>query len=475
MAKLNNFFSVGFFVLFPIVAQAQDSIVLRLPDLFESVFQYHPVIRQADLLPEHARFRLLAARGLFDPALNSVLDRKEFEGSHYFTVWNNELRVPTWFGFDLKAGYEFNNGQLLNPQNTVPDQGLFYVGISVPIGQGMVIDQRRAILRQAQIFTEIAEYERIILLNNTLLQISFEYWNWMYQHYRYRLYTRGYDLALERYGIVTERVAFGDLAPIDTVEASIEVQMRRQNMNQSRIDYVNSMLMLSNHLWGENNVPLEISDLFVPDMTLLDSVIDLKQIEKIIELSQEQHPLLQTYRRKLMQFDIERRYKADLLKPQLRIEFNALQHPLSFNEEGVNINRFENNYKIGASFNYPLLLRRQRGELKIVRLYIQETELELQQKSREVSNKIRAAYNELSNYRLLVNTQNNMVINYTILRDGEETRFRNGESSLFLINIRERQLIDSEIKFYELTSKLSFAKSKLTWEAGTLSEIYRDR
>src|SRR5690606_32685025 len=109
-------------------------------------------------------------------------------------------------------------------------------------------------------------------------------------------------------------------------------------------------------------------------------------------------------------------------------------------------------------------------ELELSRLYVREAEFDLQQRTRETSNNVRIAYNELSNYRVLLQTQTRMVENYRVLREGEDVRFRNGESSLFLINVRERQLIDSEIKFFELVSRLNFAKNKLNWEIGRFYE-----
>jgi outer membrane protein TolC len=445
------------------------TFVFELKDLFSIIFNYHPVASQADLLPEQAKQRIRAARGAFDPSIHSVANEKTFKDTRYYTVWDSELRIPTWYGLDLKAGYELSNGRLLNPQNVVPDAGLFYAGFSVPIGQGMVIDQRRAVLRQAQIFSEIADAERLMVLNDLLLRASIDYWDWMYQFNRYRLFQEGYEFAVIRYNAVRERVIYGDLAPIDSVEAVIEVQLRQQNLDQSRIDFNNSILRLSNHLWGENNVPLEMSPNIRPQNEPYEqTLISMDELEQMVTRSKEGHPLLQAYRGKLSQLDVERRFKADLLKPRINLHVNLLQNAAAISTENVNMNYFSNNYKIGGSVSYPLLLRRQRGELKLTKLYIQDTELEISMKTREISNKIRAVYNELVNYATLVTTQERMVSNYIILRNGEESRFRNGESSLFLINTRETQLINSQIKFFELQSKYALSQTKLNWEAGTL-------
>jgi outer membrane protein TolC len=451
-------------------AQSPEPSVLDLKGVFDIVFNFHPVARQADILSDQAKYSLRAARGLFDPSIHSFADRKVFGGTEYFTIWQNELRVPTWLGIDLKAGYEMNQGPFLNRQLTVPGEGLFFAGVSVPIGQGMIIDQRRAILRQAQIFTKVAEAERLMVLNNLLLRVTTDYWDWMFQYNRFGFYQTGLEVATIRYNAVMERIRFGDLAAIDSVEAAIEVQQRRQFMDQARIDYQNSMLRLSNHLWGENDAPLELTENIIPSDSLPGAMpVTLQQLEEMVMQSQENHPLVLTYQNKISQLEVERRYKANLLLPNIRINLNALQHPVNFSSENFSFENYSNNYKIGGSLSFPLLLRRQRNELKLANLYILDAQLELQQKSREISNKIRSVYNEMANFENLMITQERIVTNYNILRDGEETRFRNGESSLFLVNTRERQLIDSQVKLYEFRAKYALSTTKLVWEAGTLA------
>ena len=58
--------------------------------------------------------------------------------------------------------------------------------------------------------------------------------------------------------------------------------------------------------------------------------------------------------------------------------------------------------------------------------------------------------------------------NYYKLFRGEETRFRVGESSLFLLNQRENKLLESRQKLLELKTKLFISYSGLQWATGQL-------
>jgi hypothetical protein len=59
------------------------------------------------------------------------------------------LKKPVWIGPDIKIGYEKNTGQFVSDDSETPNDGLLYTGISLPIGRGILIDERRAALKQA--------------------------------------------------------------------------------------------------------------------------------------------------------------------------------------------------------------------------------------------------------------------------------------------------------------------------------------
>jgi hypothetical protein len=60
--------------------------------------------------------------------------------------------------------------------------------------------------------------------------------------------------------------------------------------------------------------------------------------------------------------------------------------------------------------------------------------------------------------------------NFKKLLEGEEQRFRNGESSLFLVNARETKLLESQIKLRELQAKYFKTEAALKWAAGVVGQ-----
>ncbi|UOQ67886.1 TolC family protein [Hymenobacter volaticus] len=448
------------------------SKVFSLADLLTYVTLRHPVARQAGLQPERARQEVRYARGLFDPAASSKYYGKTFGGKEYFHDWDTQLRVPLWFGADVKAGYERGVGPYVNPENTTPLAGLSYIGLSVPIAQGLLMDERRAAVRQAQALQGLAEAERRSALNKLVLQAAKDYWDWSLNYQRLTLLRRNTTLADVRFRAVRERVRQGDLAAIDSVEALTELQNRQATLVQAQVQWQNATLLLSNYLWDEQQQPRELPAQVRPQLLptpaawrplLPDSVAALA------ELALQIHPELQKSRAKLSQLSVERRLLSNKLLPKLNLDYNLLQAGQPFSPEGgarFSGSYFQNNYKLGVSFAYPLLLRQERAKLQLNRLKLRETELDLQQDSREIQTGVRTVANDWEALREQLRLQEQVVQNAERLRNGEQIRFENGESSVFLLNSREATLVTARVKLAELQAKYAQTQATLRWAAG---------
>ncbi|WP_210487480.1 TolC family protein [Rufibacter aurantiacus] len=449
--------------------EADSTAVFTIRDLMEQLVVHHPVARQAQQLTEQARQEVRMARGVFDPVLASKYYNKELSGKNYFTLWDNVLKVPLWVG-ELKAGYERNSGVNVNGENITPPSGLSYFGVSMPLGQGLLIDERRATLLQARQAQDLAEADRVKMINKLLLEAAKAYWDWAATYERWQLLEQGFQLAQVRFQAVKERVIQGDLAAIDSVEAKIEVQNRLALLQQARTEYQNAALVVSNFLWGENATPLEIPENIRPSLLGTETEpLTSDALSELLATAREQHPEVQKLEIKTRQLEVERRFTQNKLLPKLNLEYNLIGPGNSLSGQWLEGGYASNNFKVGASFSVPIFLRQERGKLQVTRLKLNATHLELQQTTRENLNLVQAAYNERQMLEDQITLQEQIIANSTLMRNGEQQRFENGESSLFLINTRESNLINQQIKLYELKAKYGKAKYYLQWAAGSLS------
>jgi len=129
---------------------------------------------------------------------------------------------------------------------------------------------------------------------------------------------------------------------------------------------------------------------------------------------------------------------------------------------------FENNYKAGFEFSYPIFTRKERSKLKMTKIKQEETNYKFDQKTQEIVTKVRTYLNKVNNFQKIIDQQSEMVSNYKILVRSEQIKFDNGESSLFKLNIRENKRITAEMKLIEFKTEYARALADLRWSAGIL-------
>ncbi|MFD0932077.1 TolC family protein [Psychroflexus salinarum] len=435
-----------------------DKNILSLNEFLAYVKEYHPIAKLANFEISSAQAELLRSRGAFDPQVMVDWKNKEFKGTEYYDILNSTFKIPTWYGIEVKAGFGQNSGEYLNPQNNVPDDGLYSAGVSVPIGQGLFINQRMADLKQSKIMQDLSQAQRDIRLNQLLSDAVLSYLDWYLANREVSLFSNFEERAQIRFEGIKESALAGDIPTIDTLEAGIIVQNRKLSLEQANLKLIKSRLQLSNFLWFEDNIPLELGPFVLPeqlDENSLDSVLgtNLLQLENFVL---EDHPKIRALDFKIDQLEVNQRLKAEMLKPQLDLEYNFI------NERVGQFENFNtNDYKAGIYFKLPLFLRKERGNLKLAKIKVNQAQLDLDYESLQLQNKIQASRSEILSYINQLNTFQSIVKDYSSLLRAEERKFSFGESSVFLVNARESKLIESRLKEIKVFEKLLKSKASL--------------
>src|SRR5690554_4201729 len=139
----NSIFFVALFFVLGFKLNAQMEVQISFENYIQRVKKHHPLARQANLQTELGEAKVRSSRGAFDPKIKGDLSQKYFDEKKYYSLLDGGLVVPTWFGVELKAGHERNEGVYLNPENNNPEDGLYYAGVSIPLARGLFMDDRR--------------------------------------------------------------------------------------------------------------------------------------------------------------------------------------------------------------------------------------------------------------------------------------------------------------------------------------------
>ena len=425
---------------------SSPSNLLRFDEILAIVQQEHPIAKQADLKLIEGSAEVLRARGAFDPTALVKNSQKELKDTEYYDEWSAVLEIPTWYGIELQMGFEDNTGEFLNPDQTVPDGGLYSAGISVSVLEGLLIDERRSTLRQAQQYELQTQAQRTQLINQLIYDAGTAYLNWLETAREEDIYRNFVENAKVRLEGVSRAVQAGETAAIDSVEAGIALQNRQLSLEAATLKRQKAALIMSNFLWSEG-VPVQLAEDARPALPLNEQWMLLLNIDPSAGLGNwlENHPKILEMDAKIQGLEVNQRYKKNKLLPELDVYY-AFLNPEATPLSGYNTA----NYQAGLSFKLPLFLRKERGEYQLAQQKLEVAQFENAAVRLGLVNKADANLLAIESLTRQKEQIVGIVSDYRRMMQAEERKFELGESSLFLINTREALLIRSELKANEL-------------------------
>lgn len=443
------------------ISSSSDN-TLSFEEYIGYVKQHHPLIKQAQLVLSTGEANLLKARGGFDPKIELDYDRKKFKGIEYYDQLNATFKIPTWYGIEFKGNFEENSGEFLNPNLSVPEDGLYSAGVSFSLAQGLLINERMATLKKARFFEQQTIADRDLLVNKLIFEASLAYFDWLEAENEKLIYSTFLENATARLKAVEISVNAGDKARIDITEARITAQNRKLAQEAASLKAQKSRLSISNYLWIDG-IPLEIQESInpvQPELTTIESSLLISGITDTSVLI-EDHPKLLSLDAKINSLEVDQFLKKNKLLPKVTLQYNFLS------EDPDQLDGFNTSeYKAFVDISYPLFLRKERGDLKLAKLKVQDIEYERTATSLAIVNKLEATQAEITSLAVQNDLISDIIIDYKAMVTAEERKFFLGESSLFLINSREQKLIDSQLKENKLIVKELTAKARLYNVAG---------
>lgn len=449
---------IVFYALFALSNNVSiGQLILTEQEYLEQIKKYHPVTNKSQLVVSNAKAELLSAKSLFDPTIDLFYDEKILKSENYFGYNEANIKVNTRSPITLSTGYTNNRGELINPETSTGF--ITYFGVNLPLLKGLLMDGRRAALAKSKIGVSLSENEQRLMINDLLFEASNQYSYWLNAYNKLNLTNQYVEVIKERMKLNTLTFINGDKSLADTIEMYTQLQSFKIQHQAALMDYVSSSIKLSSFLWNANGEPYLLSDEYTPDTTINSSLTKLKlNAENSIASS----PFMNYYQFKSEQLSIDEKLKKQALLPVLDLNskyYSADRSlPLNVNKYAIN-----ENYYLGLNLKYPIFNRYAKSNLEKVRIKIKENNLNRDQKIWELSAKLLQAINEWNRTLDQANELFSLRKNLATLLSIEELKFREGESSIFLINSRESKLIETDIKTIDTYLKLYLTYNKYRW------------
>jgi len=432
--------------LFLCQLQAQDS--LSLSSFLKSVREHHPLFEAAQLNVEIAAAKLRAARGNFDPKLQVYSSEKTFNGSDYYDHNLVQLKIPVYSGIEIKSGYELNTGKYLNPEATTPAEGLMFTEISVPVLKNLLLNQGRAEMLIQQAHYTQSQFEWQLAQNDLAYLISSAYWEYRAAFEQLQLYQEAVEVAASRLSFVKRSYVLGKYAAIDTVEAYMEWQRRMGILNENKATYTYSSYALSNQFWRSDSLS-RVG--FIPSgqhILPIDSVLAMANRIKVY-----QHPAIRQIDQKIAATHVDKNLQKQNILPELTLRYKPLT------SGGESLQYSSENITWGATFQMPLLFRKEMGKYRAAEGKMDQLEFERMFKIQSLSNDLRSYKEAILYWKEAVVAQQENVEAAQLMLNAEKRKLELGNATIFMVNYRERYFLDSRVKLIKAQKEYSKAQS----------------
>lgn len=461
--KNRNFLLLTLILFFNIsVASSKESDLLTLEKTLELVDKNHPKLASANRTQRMAKAKRREKQGAFDPKLNLDSDYMRYnnpsERGEAKEAIDNELSLNflTRSGLQISPGIRYNMGSVKFPLSPTGDSAEYFTTIKAPLLRGFIVNDKSIAERQAITGESLADNEFYRTRLEILLNSSDAYWSWVAAKLKMDVANKLLDIAKVRAEIINERANKGDLPTIDTIEAEQEVFRRKEAYIKAKRQFQNHSYKLSLYLWddkgkptmipNEENVPKKVDDpkdlSFIDLKTAIESALSNRPEITIILLE-----------KKVTELDLKLA-KNDIL-PDLTVFANP-----GIDTGGKSIGP---TIKAGVNLNANLRQRAARGRMETAKLKLEKLDIEKRNLELEIQTEVKDVISEINaTYERYINASKELEFAKR-LEEGEREKFKYGDSTLFLVNQRERARAEVEMKVVDIIAE--YKKSIIVMEA----------
>ena len=416
---------------------------LTLENILQSVEKHYPPLRVALLEAPIAEADYLAAQGRFDLVLRSFVDTNSlgFYESRRFDV-SAEQPTALW-GTSFFSGYQTSGGSFPSYDGKFQTNGLgeYRAGMRVPLFRDRAVDSRRAELGKASLGRRLADLgiqqQRLVILQAATAR----YWNWVAAGRRFAVAQSILDMAVEREKILETAVELGQLPRFEVLDNKRIIEQRRSQFVAGRRGLEQTSFDLSLFYRDDQGQPRVAEPAQLPSAFPRPTAIDENQLERDITQALDRRPELARLSTQQDQVRIDQRLAENRRLP-------GLDFILSYDRElgERRIPRGPNELRAGISFELPLQRRTATGQAVAARTRVAQIDQRLQFQREQVSVEVRDAVSAVRAAYEGANVLEAEVLATRQVEDAERLRYDLGESTLFVLNQRELQTADAQVR-----------------------------
>lgn len=435
---------------------------LTVQELLRSVDRSFPLIEAALQERQLAQGSALQARGEFDLKLKAEAETQQF-GFYRNEMFKGLLEQnTTLFGTTVYGGYRVGRGTYgpYDEKALTLRGGEWSGGFRTPLARNRSIDERRAGLQTTGLGVEGAEFsiqkERLKIYFSALKQ----YWDWVAAGRQLAIARTLLRIAEERNQQIEDQVKLGQLAPIELTDNQRAILQRQSALVTAERNLQAAAIGLSLFYRDAAGNPSTADAARLPDALPLPAPMSAETEQAGAAAAMTLRPEIRGLAIKRQQQSVEARLAGNQLLPQVDLYFNYSRDM----GEG-RLSRRGSEVEAGLLFELPAQRRKATGKQMQVEAKLRVIDAELRFARDQVlldvqdaASAVRAAHDSAGLIARELKAARD-------LEEAERARFDLGDSTQFLVNLRE--LATAEAAFREVKALADFQKATAAFDAAT--------
>jgi cobalt-zinc-cadmium efflux system outer membrane protein len=433
---------------------------LTADDVVASVERAWPVLAQARQGVEEARGALLATQGAFDLKAKSTVSRMDgyYDNTRTYSVLEQPLST---LGIDLYAGYRSGQGTFApyDGKAQTLSGGEWLTGLRVPLLQDRAIDARRADRQAASLDMTRAEQDLEKSRLSAYKQALAAYWDWVAAGRQYQVARDLLLLAEARDQQLADAAQLGQLAPVERTDNLRAILQRRSALVAAERLVQLRAIDLSLFLRRSDGSPIRPSTEQLPPLPASgDRVPGSEHI--LIDVARQRRPELLSVQAKREQQEVALR----LAQNQRLASLDLFGETWQGTGDG-SISRQGQNAQFGVTFALPLQRRKAIGKARQIEAKLTTLQLEWQWVADQIGADVQDALSAVEAARAGLTLLQQEVAVAVELEGLERDRFQLGDSTQFLVNLRELATADARLR--EARARADYQKALVSLDAAT--------
>ena len=436
---------------------------LGITELLSSVDRALPLLERARSEVQVAEGLARESRGAFDLTFRAAAEtnRGFYDNDRVSGMFQQPL-AP--LGLAAYGGYRAGRGSFApydGKAQTLSD-GEISGGVELSLLRNRAVDSRRAAVQVADLGVDVAqrsmEKARLSYFSKALA----DYWDWVAAGQQVRVARALLELAEARDGQLQDSVALGQIAPVERTDNRRAILQRRSALAAAERQLQMKAIDLSLYLRAPDGSPMRPPVSRLPPLPP-PAAEPLPDETLAVQQALERRPELKALRLKRAQQAVELELAENAMLPALNL-FSEVSQDYGSGPES----RAGSSFEAGVVFEVPFQRRKATGKSMQARAKMSAIDQELRWTEDEVRAEVQDALSALAAARAVLAVVSEELTVARELESLERDRFTLGDSTQFLVNLRELATADAALREARAVADLQKAQVAVETATGRL-------